>query len=123
MEEKSFEDKEIAEFLNRNYISVKVDREERPDLDSIYMNAVQAITGHGDWPMTVFITPDRQPFYDGTYFPARDGDRGASVGFLTILKKIRELYNVRRDAVNGSSLQIAGSLKRSLVPEPGVDLP
>ncbi|MBW1913925.1 MAG: thioredoxin domain-containing protein [Deltaproteobacteria bacterium] len=123
MEEESFEDEEIAEFLNRNYIAVKVDREERPDLDSIYMNAVQAITGHGGWPMTVFLTQGRKPFYGGTYFPARDGDRGASVGFLTILQKIKGLYETQRDVVDGSSLQIAEMLHKTLIPEPGVDLP
>lgn len=82
MEEESFEDEEIAGYMNENYISVKVDREERPDIDAIYMSAVQSLTGRGGWPMTVWLTPEKRPFYGGAYFPARDGDRGASMGFL-----------------------------------------
>ncbi|MCP3898483.1 MAG: thioredoxin domain-containing protein, partial [Desulfobacteraceae bacterium] len=66
MEEESFEDVEIATYINQNYIAIKVDREERPDIDAIYMSAVQAITGRGGWPMTVWLTPDRKPFYGGT---------------------------------------------------------
>jgi len=79
MEEESFEDEEIARFLNKNYIAIKVDREERPDIDAIYMSAVRALTGGGGWPMNVWLSPDRKPFYGGTYFPARDGDRGAHI--------------------------------------------
>ncbi len=70
----------------KKYIAIKVDREERPDVDAIYMSAVQALTGGGGWPMTVWLTPDRKPYYGGTYFPARDGDRGSRIGFLTLLK-------------------------------------
>jgi len=88
MEEESFEDLEIAELLNRLYVPIKVDREERPDVDSIYMQAVQLLTQHGGWPMSVFLAPDRKPFYGGTYFPPRDGMRGARVGFGTILKEL-----------------------------------
>jgi hypothetical protein len=89
MEEESFEDIEIATYINENHIAVKVDREERPDVDAVYMSAVQAIKGRGGWPMTVWLTPDRNPFYGGTYFPARDGDRGSSIGFLTLLQRIK----------------------------------
>ena len=89
MEEESFEDKEIAKVINQNYIAIKVDREERPDIDAIYMAAVQAISGRGGWPMTVWLTPDKKPIYGATYIPARDGDRGASVGFLTMLKRFK----------------------------------
>src|SRR5919206_184871 len=76
MEEESFEDLEIAEVLNRLFVPIKVDREERPDVDSIYMQAVQLLTQHGGWPMSVFLTPERKPFYGGTYFPPRDGVHG-----------------------------------------------
>ena len=69
MEHESFENPEIAEVMNRHFVNVKVDREERPDVDQIYMQAVQSMTGHGGWPMTVFLTPDGAPFYGGTYFP------------------------------------------------------
>ncbi|HYK90799.1 MAG TPA: thioredoxin domain-containing protein, partial [Acidobacteriota bacterium] len=69
MEHESFENKEIAELMNENFINIKVDREERPDLDTIYMRAVQMMTGSGGWPMTVFLSPEQIPFYGGTYFP------------------------------------------------------
>jgi uncharacterized protein len=93
MEEESFEDEEIARFLNGNYVAVKVDREERPDVDSIYMAAVQSLTGSGGWPLTVWLTPDRKPFFGGTYFPARDGGHGMATGLLTFLKMLREAYD------------------------------
>jgi uncharacterized protein YyaL (SSP411 family) len=92
MEEESFEDEEIAEVINDNYIPIKVDREERPDVDAIYMRAVQLMTERGGWPMSVWLTPNRKPFYGGTYFPPRDGDRGRAKGFLTILREQREAY-------------------------------
>ncbi|GIS95189.1 MAG: hypothetical protein CM1200mP22_24260 [Dehalococcoidia bacterium] len=69
MERESFENEDIAKLMNDNFVSIKVDREERPDLDAVYMEAVQMLTGSGGWPMTVFLTPDGQPFYGGTYFP------------------------------------------------------
>src|SRR2546423_2357628 len=69
MEHESFENEAIAQLMNDNFVCIKVDREERPDIDSIYMNAVQMMTGHGGWPMTVFLTPDLKPFYGGTYYP------------------------------------------------------
>jgi Protein of unknown function, DUF255 len=75
MERESFEDAETAAYMNEHFVSVKVDREERPDVDAIYMEAVQSITGHGGWPMTVFLDPDGVPFYGGTYFPP-DESRG-----------------------------------------------
>jgi len=74
-----------------------VDREERPDVDAIYMSAVQALTGGGGWPMTVWLTPDRKPFFGGTYFPARDGDRGARVGFLTLLRQLNAAFTGQAD--------------------------
>ena len=123
MEEESFEDEEIAEFINQNYIAIKVDREERPDVDAIYMAAVQALTGRGGWPMTVWLMPDRKPFFGGTYFPARDGDRGGNVGFLTLLKKIRESFDRRRNLLTQSSQQITGAIQRILKPEAGNSLP
>src|SRR5205807_9114729 len=73
MERESFEDEETAALMNRHFVCVKVDREERPDIDAVYMDAVQAMTGQGGWPMTVFLTPDGEPFYAGTYFPKEDG--------------------------------------------------
>jgi len=76
MERESFENEDIARIMNDNFISIKVDREERPDLDAIYMNAVQLITGQGGWPLTVFLTPAQVPFYGGTYFPPEDRHAG-----------------------------------------------
>src|SRR5262245_30475681 len=92
MEEESFEDEEIATAMNELYVSIKVDREERPDVDAVYMSAVQALTGSGGWPMSVWLTPDREPFFGGTYFPPRDGARGARTGFLSLLQGIHEQY-------------------------------
>ncbi len=92
MEEESYEDEEIAHYLNAHFVAIKVDREERPDVDGVYMDAVQAMTGGGGWPLNVWLTPDRQPFYGGTYFPPRDGVRGAQTGFLTLLRTLADVY-------------------------------
>jgi uncharacterized protein YyaL (SSP411 family) len=122
MEEESFEDEEIAAFLNANYVAVKVDREERPDVDSIYMSAVQRMTGRGGWPMSVWLTPDREPFYGGTYFPARDGDRGRPVGFLSLLDRLHRLYETDPDRVVRQAAEIVNNIRRDLTPVVG-DLP
>jgi uncharacterized protein YyaL (SSP411 family) len=114
MEEESFDNEEIARYLNENYVTIKVDREERPDVDAIYMNAVQMLTGSGGWPMTVWLTPDRRPFYGGTYFPAHDGDRGARVGFTTLLRKLKEIYDTQPDRVAQASAQLAESIQANL---------
>ncbi|MDH3786802.1 MAG: thioredoxin domain-containing protein, partial [Acidobacteriota bacterium] len=128
MEEESFEDLEIAEFLNRNYVAIKVDREERPDLDAIYMTAVQALTGRGGWPMTTWLTPAGEPFYGGTYFPARDGDRGAPTGFLTLLQRLHTVYQERPDEIAGQAKTLVARIRNSMqVPKgealPAADLP
>jgi hypothetical protein len=124
MEEESFEDEEIARYLNENFLAIKVDREERPDIDAVYMAAVQLMTGRGGWPMSVWLTPERKPFYGGTYFPARDGDRGASVGFLTLLRRLHDAYLSQPDqvAVSSSSLTEAVAKQLSDVPR-GTELP
>lgn len=110
MEEESFEDVEIAEFLNTHFVPVKVDREERPDIDAIYMGAVQVLTGGGGWPLNVFLTPDGKPFYGGTYFPARDGDRPPHPGFLTVLKGLAEVYEKEREKVDLSASQLTQAI-------------
>src|SRR6185369_12804923 len=92
MEGESFEDEEIARYMNEHYVCIKVDREERPDVDAIYMTAVQALTGSGGWPMSVWLTPAREPFFGGTYFPPRDGARGSQHGFLTLLGELQGMY-------------------------------
>ncbi len=95
MERESFMDDEIAKFLNEHFVSIKVDREERPDVDDIYMTAVQLVTQHGGWPLTAFLTPDAKPFFGGTYFPARTGDRGARVGFLDLIKQVKQIWETK----------------------------
>ena len=119
MEEESFDDEEIARYINENYVIVKVDREERPDVDAIYMSAVQMLTGSGGWPMTVWLTPDRKPFFGGTYFPPRDGDRGARVGFLTLLRKLKEAYRSQADKVTETSSRLAEAIRLNLASDPG----
>jgi uncharacterized protein len=93
MERESFENETIAHLMNENFVSVKVDREERPDLDQIYMDAVQVLTGRGGWPLTVFLTPDGKPFYGGTYFPP--ADRHGIAGFPRVLTAIADAYHHR----------------------------
>ena len=97
MERESFEDPEIAELMNESFVCIKVDREERPDVDSIYMTAVQAMTGSGGWPMTVFLTPDGKPFYGGTYFPPED--RGGLPGFPKVVRSLANAYRQSRNEV------------------------
>jgi len=94
MAHESFEDSDVAEHLNRDFVSVKVDREERPDVDEAYMTAVQLSSGRGGWPMTLFLTPDRKPFFAGTYFP-RD-DRNGHPGFLTLVQGVAHAWQTRR---------------------------
>ena len=123
MERESFEDLEIATYLNQHYIAIKVDREQRPDLDGIYMTAVQTMTGRGGWPMTVWLNPDREPFYGGTYFPPRDGGRGVQTGFLTLLKRLREVYDQQPAQVQAAAKELRDILQQSLTPQAGQGLP
>jgi uncharacterized protein YyaL (SSP411 family) len=97
MERESFEDEATASLMNARYVNIKVDREERPDIDSIYMQAVQAMTGHGGWPMTMFLTPEGAPFYGGTYFPKED--RHGMPSFKRILSSVADAYAQRPEAV------------------------
>ncbi|MGH7651610.1 MAG: thioredoxin domain-containing protein [Gemmatimonadaceae bacterium] len=97
MAHESFEDEDIARLMNERFVNIKVDREERPDLDGIYMQAVQALTGHGGWPMTMFLTPDGTPFYGGTYFPP--DDRHGLPSFKRVLESVGDAYAKRRGAV------------------------
>jgi uncharacterized protein len=114
MERESFEDVEVAAFLNEHFIPIKVDREERPDVDAIYMTAVQALTGSGGWPMSVFLDGERQPFFGGTYFPARDGDRGAPRGFLTLLHEIAAVWQRDPPRVRSAAASLADAVKTAL---------
>ena len=112
MERESFESEEIAKTLNENFVSIKVDREERPDIDSIYMQAVQLMTGHGGWPMSVFLTPEGGPFYAGTYFPP--DDRHGMPGFKRVLSHVAEAYRSRRADVQAASEEVRQVINSSL---------
>jgi uncharacterized protein len=111
MEHESFENEEIARLMNENFVCIKVDREERPDLDSIYMNAVQMMTGHGGWPMTMFLTPELKPFYGGTYYPPED--RRGMPGLSRVLMAVADSYKNRREEITSSADAITAELKKS----------
>ncbi len=114
MERESFENEDIAALMNQHFVSIKVDREERPDIDNIYMQAVQAMTQQGGWPMTVFLTPDGRPFYGGTYFPPRDRQYGRETmpGFPRILLTMADYYEHHREEVEEQANQVADFLKQ-----------
>ncbi|MCS7143174.1 MAG: thioredoxin domain-containing protein [Aigarchaeota archaeon] len=112
MERESFMDPKVAEFLNRHFVPVKVDREELPEVDEFYMRAVQAMTGHGGWPLTVFLTPDLKPFFGGTYFPPK-----RSMGlpsFMEVLRAVVNAWNERREELIKSSEEVTSLLRASL---------
>ncbi|HET9917728.1 MAG TPA: thioredoxin domain-containing protein, partial [Candidatus Binatia bacterium] len=110
MERECFENEAIARLMNELFVNIKVDREERPDLDEVYMSAVQMLTGRGGWPMTLFLTPDRKPFYGGTYFPPED--RAGMPGFPRILMGVNQAYRERPGDVEKSVTQILNGLQR-----------
>jgi uncharacterized protein YyaL (SSP411 family) len=111
MAHESFEDDEVAEAMNADFVCVKVDREERPDLDAVYMNATVALTGHGGWPMTCFLTPDGRPFFCGTYYP--------KPAFTELLSAVTRTWRTRRDEVEKAGDQIASELRRLAAGLPG----
>ncbi len=110
MERESFEDPEVAAVMNRLFVCIKVDREERPDLDAIYMQAVVAVSGSGGWPMSVFLTPDLKPFYGGTYFPPED--RGGLPSFRRVLESTEGAYRKRKNEVVASADQLVEHIKQ-----------
>lgn len=110
MEKESFEDEEVARVLNEHYVAVKVDREERPDLDHIYMTVCQALTGQGGWPLTVFLTPEQKPFFAGTYFPKRS--KWGRPGLLDILKQIKEKWVNDREHLNDLAAELTRLIQR-----------
>ena len=110
MEHESFENEDIAHLMNENFINIKVDREERPDLDQIYMNAVQMMTGSGGWPMTMFLTPEGVPFYGGTYFPPHD--RYNIPGFPRVLLSVAEAYRSQPEQIASTASSMLGELRR-----------
>jgi hypothetical protein len=116
MAHESFEDAEIAALMNELFVNIKVDREERPDVDEIYMEAVQALTGQGGWPMTVFLTPDGRPFFGGTYFPSTR--RGGMIAFPELCRRIDELWRTRRPDIDSQAGELTAALGRSALVEP-----
>jgi hypothetical protein len=121
MAHESFEDPEVAGLMNELFVNVKVDREERPDVDEIYMEAVQAMTGQGGWPMTVFMLPDGRPFFGGTYFPREA--RGGMVSFPILCRRIGELWRTQRADVEAQAGQLADALGRTALLDPGQEVP
>ena len=111
MAHESFEDEEIAAILNQNFISIKVDKEERPDIDSIYMSVCQTLTGSGGWPTSIFMTPEQKPFFAGTYFPKHA--RWGSIGFHELLKTIADKWKTQRSSLLDSADEIVAFLKKS----------
>jgi len=114
MERESFEDEKIGDYLREHFISIKLDREERPDVDKIYMTFVQSTTGGGGWPLNVFLTPDRKPFFGGTYFPP--DDRHGRGSFLSVLQKIAEVWQERHGEVAASASAIRDRLELATAP-------
>jgi uncharacterized protein YyaL (SSP411 family) len=110
MEKESFEDEEVAKLMNETFVSIKVDREERPDIDGIYMSVCQMITGSGGWPLTIIMTPDKKPFFAGTYFPKRD--RFGRIGMLELIPKLNDIWKNRRQEVLNSADEITNSINK-----------
>lgn len=117
MAHESFEDPHVAEEMNQRFVCIKVDREERPDVDAVYMDAVQALSGRGGWPMTVFLTPAGEPFYGGTYFPRH--------GFLKLMEAITDIWNTRRNEVDDNVAALVEAIGRTsqVPPAPGLPTP
>ena len=110
MARESFEDKDVAEMLNRSFVCIKVDREERPDIDQVYMSAAQAMTGRGGWPLSIIMTPDKKPFFAATYIP-RSG-RFGQAGMMEIIPKIKEIWDNHREEISDSADRILDHLKQ-----------
>src|SRR5215211_1095503 len=111
MERESFEDPEVAAIMNGHFVNIKVDREERPDVDHIYMDAVQAMTGSGGWPLNVFLTPEKKPFYGGTYFPPRRAFNRAS--WTEVLQAIAHSYKEKKDEIELQAENLTQHLQNS----------
>jgi uncharacterized protein YyaL (SSP411 family) len=120
MAHESFEDEATAARMNERFVNIKVDREERPDVDAIYMEAVQALSGHGGWPMTVFLTPDGRPFFGGTYFPPTR--RGGMIGFGELLDRIDEIWRTRRSELDEQADQLVAAIGGTAELEAGDDV-
>src|SRR5512135_3575429 len=113
MDGESYEDPAVAEILNRDFICIKVDRDERPDVDARYQRAVQALSGQGGWPLTALLTPDGDVFYGGTYFPP--DDRFGRQSFRTVLERVRDVFHSQRDRVAGSGREVRAHVAQLLI--------
>ena len=122
MERESFMDDEIAAYLNEHFVCIKIDREERPDIDEIYMTALQIMNRSGGWPLSMFLTPEAKPFWGGTYFPPRDRADGAP-GFLKIIQTMQQAWTEKKEQVNEAADQVAKLVKLNLETERGEPLP
>ena len=120
MAHESFEDPEIAGLMNEAFVSIKVDREERPEIDMLYMTVCQMMTGSGGWPLTIIMTPDKKPFFAGTYIPRET--RFGRTGLRELIPRIREVWTTRQDEVSSSAGQIIAALQKTALPAPGQDL-
>ncbi|MCD0177579.1 thioredoxin domain-containing protein, partial [Deinococcus sp. 14RED07] len=116
MAHESFEDEATAAFMNRHFVNVKVDREERPDVDAVYMAATQALTGQGGWPMTVFLTEAGEPFYAGTYFPPQDGHGLPS--FMRVMGSVERAWREERDKLLGNAQALTEHVREAARPRP-----
>ncbi len=112
MEEESFDDPEVARFLNQHFVAIKVDREVRPDIDGIYMSAVQTLQGNGGWPLNVWTTPDGEPFFGGTYFPPRDSP--GRPGFMSVLRSVAEQYAAQPQQLEDLAARLSAAVRKSL---------
>src|SRR3954452_24864731 len=119
MERESFEDEATADYMNANFVCIKLDREERPDLDAIYMEACMAMTGQGGWPLNVFLTPEQVPFYAGTYFPP--AERGGMPSWLRVLSAVADAWDTKRDEIRLGGDRIARRLQGGALLEPSSD--
>ena len=117
MAHESFEDQATAEYMNAHFVNIKVDREERPDVDAVYMQAVQALTQHGGWPLTAFLTPEGEPFYGGTYYPPEP--RHGMPGFRQVLEAMSDVWRTRRDEAAGSAAELTRHLQQAARIAPG----
>lgn len=121
MEHESFEDPVVANLMNKVFVSIKVDREERPDIDHIYMTVCQMMTGHGGWPLSIVMTPDKRPFFSGTYFPKEN--LYGRIGFVELIKNIDRAWKNQKDDIEQTADQITGYLKQASINDEGTDIP
>ena len=120
MAHESFEDPQVAELMNNTFVSVKVDREERPDIDGVYMTVCQMMTGSGGWPLTMIMTPDKEPFFAATYIPKET--RFGRAGMLTLIPRIKEIWATRQSELVSSAAQVTASLEKTASGVPGESL-